>query len=115
MEGDCGSSSSSHCEYNVYLSLTYPINSYSQFVTVGLFKKLNYEPGVLFTNGKKKRILLDFSEWNYLLIFREQLLSSMLSVSYTHLDVYKRQGVDGHCPLTLTFLITVFLFGFSVC
>ena len=78
MEGDCGSSSSSHCEYNVYLSLAYPINSYSKFVTVGLYKELNYEPGVLFTNGKKKRILLDFSEWNYLMIFREQLLSSML-------------------------------------
>lgn len=69
MEGD-GRYKGEH----IYLSLVYPINA-SKFVTVGLFEEHNYEMGVLFTqtNGnKQRRMLLEFSEWNYLLIFRER-------------------------------------------
>lgn len=53
---------------HIYLSLTYPIN-YCKSVTVGLFKDLEYEAGVLLSN-KKRRILLEFSEWNYLMLLR---------------------------------------------
>ena len=53
----------------VYLSLVYPINTIKS-VTVGLFEKFNFEVGVLFTqHGKKSHILLDFNEWNCLLLF----------------------------------------------
>lgn len=61
---------------HVYLSLVYSIN-YCKSVTVGLFNELNYEAGVLFTN-KKRRVLLDFSEWNYLMIFHDRKPSCML-------------------------------------
>ena len=55
----------------IYLSVTYPIG-FTKFVTVGLFEKQNYEVGVLLNNGiKKTQILLDFSEWNYLLLLKK--------------------------------------------
>lgn len=53
----------------VYLSLVYPINTIKT-VTVELFEQLNFEVEVCFTqHGKNSRILLDFIEWNYLLLF----------------------------------------------
>lgn len=66
MEGSCD---------GVYLSLVYPIGV-TKFVTVALFEEHGYKVGVCFTRGKK-RCLLDFDEWNYLIIFLTGTLTHM--------------------------------------
>ena len=61
---------------HVYLPLAYPILN-SKYVTVGLIEDTKYEVGVLFTQHKRNRMLLDFPEWNYLMIFHERNLKHM--------------------------------------
>lgn len=82
------------------MSLTYPIG-FTKSVTVGLFENKNYEVGVLFTNCiKKTQILLDFSEWNYLLIFQKCNIPFLLceegeeKLNKKHVSKYRKSYIQ---------------------
>ena len=62
---------------HIYLALAYPILT-NKYVTVGLIEDRNYEVGVLFSQHKRKSILLEFFEWNELMIFHERNLQHIL-------------------------------------
>lgn len=64
-------------EGGIYLSLAYPILG-NKYVTVGLIEERNYEVGVSFTRHKGNGMILEFSEWNYLMTFHERKMQQMM-------------------------------------
>ena len=57
---------------HVYLSLTYPL-SHSKYLTVGLFKQRDYDICFCINSVGTQRVLIDLSEWFYLMTFRERI------------------------------------------
>lgn len=61
---------------HVYVSLAYPLSN-SKYLTVGLFEQRNYDVCFCITSVGTQRcshqVLIDFSEWIYLMTFRERI------------------------------------------